>query len=381
MSEMGAELFDRYVHEVRRRLPRKQRADVGAELHSLLMDALQDRLAERGAGETATEEDQVAVLRELGPPDEVAARYTPPHRTLIGARFYDMYRIVVAAVAGSITLSHLILLLLALWGGAWTFAALVSAFGEVFGNYVGAVLAGLGAVTLTFAILERALPESSYRARTIATDPFPIVALQRVSSGSALEDKGETAWDPRTMPEIQEHDQVEVGSQVAGIVFLVIALIVFNFFPEWVGIGFIGSINDGPVGWHARPLLAPIFFTRYLPWLNASWIANIGLSVVLLRQGRWRRLTRLADFALAVLGAFILYQMAFGPSLLTMEAIRSESLRETLDAILPTLLKVGLIIGFIATVIEAILKLYRVFRAKPTSLVHLLNAHKSANRS
>ena len=52
---MEAELFDRYVREVGRRLPKKQRDDVQAELHSLLMDALQDRLAERGEEDGATD--------------------------------------------------------------------------------------------------------------------------------------------------------------------------------------------------------------------------------------------------------------------------------------------------------------------------------------
>ena len=114
---MELELFDRYVREVGRRLPKKQRADVGAELHSLLLDALQDRLAEQEAEAEATEEDQVPILQELGPPAKMAAQYAPPNRYLIGPRFYDMYLIVAAAVAGAITLAHLVLLVVALWGG------------------------------------------------------------------------------------------------------------------------------------------------------------------------------------------------------------------------------------------------------------------------
>jgi hypothetical protein len=380
---METELFDRYLREVGRRLPRKQRDDVKAELHSLLMDALQDRLADRGEEEGATDstapmavEDQVAILQELGPPAKVAAQYAPPHRYLIGPRFFDMYLMVAAIVAGAITLSHLVLLLLAVWD-AESVRTVVSAFGEVFvENFFGAVLAGLGAVTLTFAILERVLPESKYRARTLSTSPLPIVALERVSSESAFEEDEEEVWDPRTLPEIEDHDRVEVGGLVTGIVFAVLALCVFNLFPEWVGVSFVSSIDGAPAGWRTVPLLAPVFFTTYLPWLNALWVAQIGLSVVLLRQGRWQRATRVADFLLAVLGAFILYQMAFGSSMLTMEAIQPASLRDTLGAILPRLLQVGLIIGFIATIVEAVRKLCRIFRAKPVPLHDLLNVRK-----
>jgi hypothetical protein len=375
---MKAELFDRYLREVGRRLPKKQRDDVKAELHSLLMDALQDRLAERGEEEGATEEDQVAILQELGPPAQVAAQYAPPYRYLIGPRFFDMYLIVVAAVAGAITVAHLVLLLLAVWD-AESVRTVVSAFGEVFiENYFGAVLAGLGSVTLTFAILERVLPESTYKARTIATSPIPVIALKRVSPESAFEEE-EEEWDPRTLPEIEDQDRVEMGGLVAGIVFTVIALCVFNLFPEWVGVSFVGSIDGAPASWRTVPVLSPIFFTTYLPWLNALWVAQIGLSIVLLRQGRWQRATRVADFFLAVLSTFILYQMVFGPPLLTMEAIQSESLRDTLGAILPRLLTFGLAVGLIATIVEAVRKLFLIFRIKPASLYRQITVKEPGN--
>ena len=334
------ELFDRYEHAVGRRLPRKQRADVEAELHSLLMDALQDRMAERGAeGETASEADQIAILEEFGPPAQVAAQYTPPRRYLIGPPLFDLYLLVAAVVAGARTLAHLILLIVVVWGEAEPFSALVSTFVEMLGDYFGSMLAGFGSVTLTFAILERVLPESAFAGET-----------------------DEETWDPRTLPEIQDRARIEVRELIVGTGLSVIALIVFNFFPGWIGIGFVGSVNGSPTGWHTIALLSPAFFTTYLPLLNVLWILSIGLNVLLLRQGRWQRLTRLADFVLTVCGVFALYRMVSGPPILNMQAVTPESLREVLDSILPALLKVGLIVGFIVTIGEAIHKLYLVFQ-------------------
>ena len=353
---MKTELFDRYVHEVGRRLPKKQRADVETELHSLLMDALQDRTPDAETENAASEAEQVAILEEFGPPAQVAAQYTPTHRYVVGPRLYNIYWIVVAAVAGSLTLAHLILLILALWGNPEPLSGFASTFGEVFGDYVGAVLAGFGSITLTFIVLERILPDS------------------------ALKELGqEEAWEPRTLPLIEDRGRIELGSVIAEIVLTVIALIVFNVFPEWVGINFRGSINDAPSRWHLMPMLAPAFFTLYLPLLNVQWIVRIVLDIVLLRQGRWQRLTRLADFVLTVFGGYILYRMVFGPSLLTMEAISSASLRETLQSILLPLLKVALGIGLVGTVIESVQKLVRVFRAETTSVYGRL-ADKPANR-
>lgn len=338
---MKAELLDRYVVEVGRRLPKKQRDDVQAELHSLLMDALQDRMAAQETGQEApTEEDQVAVLREFGPPDKVAAQYAPPHRYLIGPRFYDLYRIVVAAVAGSITLAHVVLVALAISGLSGPASTLASALAQVFDSYAGAVLAGVGAVTLTFAVLERLLPDAEWAVT-------------------------EEAWDPRSLPEVEEKgDRIEVGGQVAGIVLTVIALIVFNLFPEWIGASFRSSGDGAPAAWYVMPVLSDAFFTRYLPLINVSWIVSIGLSLVLLLQGRWQQWIRVFDLVLTVFSAYILYQMAFGPSILTAQAIEVEGLKEVFGTILPGLLKVGLIAGLIATIIDAIRKLYRIVRGK-----------------
>ena len=62
-------LIDRYVAEVARRLPRNKRADIARELRSSLLDEL--------PADTASEEDEVALLRRFGRPEKVAASYQP----------------------------------------------------------------------------------------------------------------------------------------------------------------------------------------------------------------------------------------------------------------------------------------------------------------
>jgi hypothetical protein len=339
---METKLFDRYVHEVGRRLPKKQRADVEAELHSLLMDTLQDRTDE-GTDQDALEATQVAILEEFGPPAKVAAGYAPPHRYLIGPRVFDLYLLVASVVVGSLSLVFLVILpILAMLGEPEPLSALGSYLVGMIDDYLGALLAGLGSVTLTFAILERVLPDS------------------------ALDKEDEETWDPRTLPEIEdtERTRIQIGGLIVETVLTVIGLILFNFFPQWIGIGFVASIDDAPARWYAIPLLTQDFFTIYLPLINVSWILQIILNVVLLRQGRWQLVTRLVDVALTAFGAFILYRMITGPAFLTFEAITIESLRQLLDSFLPILIKIGLVIGFIATIGEIIQKLYRIFRDK-----------------
>jgi len=69
------ELIDRYVHEIGQLLPGRMRADVQAELRSLLTESLEDRA--RAAGRAPDAELVKTVLREFGSPQEAAARYAP----------------------------------------------------------------------------------------------------------------------------------------------------------------------------------------------------------------------------------------------------------------------------------------------------------------
>ncbi len=66
------ELIDRYVYEVGRHLPRKDRSDIQVELQSTLVDTLEDRVE----GDPS-QEDVVALLKEFGSPQKVAASYWP----------------------------------------------------------------------------------------------------------------------------------------------------------------------------------------------------------------------------------------------------------------------------------------------------------------
>ncbi|WP_061293867.1 HAAS signaling domain-containing protein [Herbidospora cretacea] len=65
----AAELIDTYVADVAKRLPRRQRGDVAAELRSILLDELGDR---------ADPADARRVIDAFGRPEEAAARYRPP---------------------------------------------------------------------------------------------------------------------------------------------------------------------------------------------------------------------------------------------------------------------------------------------------------------
>jgi hypothetical protein len=329
---MVTDLIDRYVRDVGRRLPKKQRADVEAELHSLLMDALQDRIQ---GNEEAGVEDQVAVLGEFGPPSEVAARYAPPHRYLIGPGVFNIYLIVAASAAGALTIAYVVLLALTAWREPS--AAIGPAVAQLVSSYVNALLAAFGSITLTFAVLERVVPSSAWA------------------------ETSDKEWNPRSLPPIQDPDRVERGGLIVASVFLVIALLVFNLFPEWIGFSFARS-SDGSLTWETNPLLAPVFFSAYLPWLNTLWFVELALNVMLLRRGRWQLLTRIVDLLLSIGGVILIGQMLSGPSIVSLASIESTTLRDLLARFLPNAVRLALLVALIATVGEGIAKVVRLFR-------------------
>jgi hypothetical protein len=337
---VNAELFDRYVHQVGRRLPKSQRADVEQELNSLLLDALEERAEGK---EDDLQEAQVAVLQEFGPPSEMAARYRSPNRYLIGPRLYDLYWTVVAAVGGALTLAFVILALLSALGQPETLSGFGSSLLGLLESWFGALIGAFGWITIAFFVLERLLPEST-----------------------AIKTADDLPWDPRSLPPVEDRARVEIGGLIAEIVFTAIALLIFNLFPEWVGLNYWVSWNDGPSQFTQIPMLAPVFFSLYLPLLNVSWLLKIALDVVLLRQGRWQRWTRVADLFLALFGVYVAYRFAFGPEFLTMEGIQNADLRALLAEWLPRVLRIALYLGLLGAVVEAIRKLVNLFRYSET---------------
>ena len=92
---MSTNLIDTYVSEVGRRLSRKTRADIEAEIRSILQDMLEER--SQKTGKPVDEELTLEVLKEYGAPEKVAATYQGD-RYLIGPRLYPIFMLVLRIV-------------------------------------------------------------------------------------------------------------------------------------------------------------------------------------------------------------------------------------------------------------------------------------------
>lgn len=308
------EWIERYVREVGRRLPRRSRQDVEAELRSLLADGLDERLGEAGRPEDE-EAEVLTYLRDFGAPETVAGRYAPSGLVLIGSRLYPAYLTTLAVVLGV----YALLTILWMTGVPTSVTGLPlhlrfdpsTHLDDVILNAV----ANVGIVTVVFAAIQR----------------FTAPGRRPVAE-----------WDPARLPALEtpRPETVSRATQAALAIGIVILALLFNYAPRWVG---LLAIHDGE--WGILPMLRPEYRV-HLPYLNAFWAGALGLRLALLWTGRWTAPTRAAELALGVAGAWILWRILQGGPF----------------TLLDVLVKPGLWIVFAITVLDQVGRAWRLLR-------------------
>ena len=277
------EIIDRYIRDVGNRLPRKLRTDVQVELHTLLHETLEERA--RDAGRPADAELAAQVLREFGPPQEVAGRYAPQPQYLIGPRWYPTYILIVKIIAIVLPAILGLLLILALVFSQGPLAPLSAGkVARLAWTFISQVIFNLAILTLVFAIVERTQIQPERR-------------------------EDAEAWDPSMLPPIDDPDRISAGGMVFEMYLILAVAVVLNFYPEWLVAGI--RLQGDQMAWRLSMLLPA--FAVHLPFINAYFALVFLLKLLVLRHGRWRSETRWAEFGLGLFGAAIIYLIIIGP--------------------------------------------------------------------
>ena len=266
------ELIDRYVAEVGRHLPHRQRADIEAELRSLLLDSLEAHTQ----GEP-TQNDVIRLLHEFGAPKKVAASYWPEGQYLIGPSLYPLFRM----VAG-IALLVVVIVQLVLLGVALVFrpeALPVSGFVD---DFVPTIVSVFGWVVLAFAL------------------------MQRLNVRPKMEEEG---WDPLSLPPVQDSEPFSQVGTVIEIALGLVVIVLLAMLPEQ-----LPQVLPASVQVYISPVLV-----QYLPLLVLSVALGVGLNVILLWRGKWETGTRLAKIALNLFGIGILALLINGHNIWLVE--------------------------------------------------------------
>lgn len=270
-------LIEAYVLDVTRRLPRRMRNDVAFELRALLNESVRDRAAD--AGSEPDEAMALAIVRDFGLPDEVAARYHPPGDPIIPASHSNGF-----AWASLIGIALQ-------WAGSLPLAL----SGQLFPNapesaYIGAwwTSYGLGAfwwpgflVTMMMAALwvRRTWPPKM------------------------------SAWTP---PAKIDSERINRATHLLGLALALTGIAI------WVLVAWASLTFDTPA---MRALaFAPEFLATRAPLVLLLWAAGIALLVVVIIEGRWRDLTRKADMGTRIAAAILMTWFAFGGRIFVTDA-------------------------------------------------------------
>jgi hypothetical protein len=243
-------LIERYIYAVIRRLQPKQRPDIEQELRALISDMLT---------ESNNEKDIEEVLQKLGDPARLADNYRGKKRFLIGPDNYDKYTTILRIVLGAVFIG--ISVAVAVGYVANPPEHLFTAITRYLGSLFVASLQVFAWVTVGFAFFE-------YYGPSDGTDA----------------DEDETEWKVADLPPLPiKETLIKPHEPIIGIVFTVLALIVFNLSSELIG---VYSFDQGSLV-RIVPLFAPQSLRTYLPYINILFALGLLKETAKLYMGRW----------------------------------------------------------------------------------------------
>lgn len=230
MTPNEKDYMDRYIYQVIRRLPRKQRSEARMELEELISDMYGDR------------DSMEQVLSELGDPAEFANQYQSGRQYLIGPEYYETYLWFVKVVLLCCALPILVISLINAIGeipediseNAIHVIARTIAEGLTKGitETLVSCMSAFGAVTLIFAVMERKKLQ------------FEIKKSEKWSVEHLAEEKktAEARWTPKFLEPVPDKRAViSRADSIVGIVFAVIFCVLLVFAPNLFAIVFTGE--------------------------------------------------------------------------------------------------------------------------------------------
>lgn len=323
------ELVDRYLQAVRFWLPKEQQEDILAELSEDLRSQIDEKETELGRKLNEGEIDDL--LQQRGRPLLVATRYLPP-QYLIGPVLLPIYLFVLKLVALCYVVPWAVV-----WVGMMFFDAAYraehtgagwpAAIGSAWNNLLFVAFFATGAVTIIFAILERAQARSHF--------------LQH--------------WSPRKLPPLRDEKHIPRSGSIVEVV------VNQAFCIWWATYMFSNVVLE-------RPEIRIVLSSR---WQYFFWsflflgVANIGFAAVNLVRPYWtvpRATLRLASNAIAsllfcwMLKASILAKVALAHT----SAVRTVEITNTVNFWLARAFPIALIAGVAIAAVDV----HRIFRVK-----------------
>ncbi|MEO3947317.1 hypothetical protein [Gorillibacterium sp. CAU 1737] len=283
--------IDRYVYDVVRQLPEKDRDDVSRELKSNIYDMLSDH---------PDEEEVKAVLVELGSPSLLAEKYRQKPRYLISPAYYESY-------------VRTLKMILPLVGGIALVAGLILGALDTMKEDQVQVISLTGDMVSTGISLAF---QAAFQALLWTTIGFVIAdrTKDKAESGKTEE------WKIEDLPEVPAHDRGKIPLS-EGIAEMVMT-IVFTFFALLICSGkipFLISLNNGDT--KISNLFNPAFLHYFIPPILGMALLGLIASACKIKYRRWTPVVCGTVVISSLISMVIMIYLLNSPDILSSESI------------------------------------------------------------
>ena len=192
------EMINRYIYEVTKRVPQKQRKEIELELSELIEDMKEEGTIEE-------------ILTKLGNPEEFAKRYRDENNYVIGPDYYDDYMWLVKIGAFGIAISSIVSAVVRGFTDVQEWKDFFKVFfREGISSFIVGTISFLGMLTIIFILLERL---------KIKVDIKP-----------------DKEWAPSQLPAIPtKKAMISRGESILSIIICMVLMGMFIFVPQVFG--------------------------------------------------------------------------------------------------------------------------------------------------
>ncbi len=290
------DMIDRYLNAVAAQLPQDERADIVAELRDLILSRFEAK--EEELGRALTEDEQEVILREIGHPLVVAARYRKGPDALVGPELFPYWLFGVKAGLLVLGAVHVLLLVLRVVGGPEDFG---QAIAQAFHSFFGAGLTLIGAATLAAAIFEHQGIRPSFLTKWRVKDLGAFGLSDPAAWGASMAgtETAKTTWMPKRR-----------SSGWPGGEYLFSFLAAGMFVLWWVGVLHFPPFSSIEMrGQDAIVSAAPIWATLFAPILVYALLQmSVDLNSVFRPYAV--RLRALARIPIAFVGLWLTWRIS-----------------------------------------------------------------------
>ena len=276
-------LIDSYIHEVTKRLHKNKREIIKVELKATIEDMLPEQY---------TESEVKEVIRKLGSPSEVAARYQDTPHFLIGPKNFEQYtRTIKLIIPWAILITIIVQIIekMVLYSGEEALlTTIITAFVGMIVAIIAVLFHVLFWVTVIFIIKDRSGAEK-------LSIPF-------------LRDT--KPWSPDDLIQIKKIPKDKI-IPISATMFSLLGLLIFSF-VYWNAYRLLGiyTTNDNRSLKFVMPIFNQNTLQSFVPMVLLCIILSLTLTLLKWRAGQWTMPIAITNALLQSVGTIVFILIA-----------------------------------------------------------------------